>query len=65
MCESHHVQDQERGSGGSNWKNRRLDFPTYYGEDPDGGLMKAEKYFSFYHLSDREKLEAAVICFEG
>lgn len=37
----------------------------FWGENPDSWIRKAEKYFSFYQLSEREKLEAAAVSFEG
>lgn len=62
--------DEEAGRGGSettrsNWKYRKLDLPKFDGENPDGWILRAERYFNFYQLSDEEKLEAAVVGFEG
>ncbi|CAO2813620.1 unnamed protein product [Amaranthus hypochondriacus] len=37
----------------------------FNGENPDSWIRKVEKYFSFYQLGEREKLEAAAVSFEG
>ena len=44
---------------------RRLEMPTFDGSNPDGWILKAERYFTLNHFSNDEKLEAAVIAFEG
>ena len=51
--------------GNSNWKYRKLDLPSFDGQNPDGWILRAERYFSFYRLSEEEKLEAAVVAFDG
>lgn len=36
--------------------------PLFEGTDPDDGwLMKVERYFNFYRLSEKERLEAVVV----
>ena len=42
-----------------------MEIPPFCGEDPDSWIRKAEKYFSFYQLNEREKLEAATVSFKG
>ena len=32
----------------SNWRLRRLEFPIFSGEDPEGWIVKAERSFDFY-----------------
>ena len=44
---------------------RRLDLPLINGEEPNEWILKAKKYFSFYNLNEKEKVEASVVCFEG
>ena len=44
---------------------RRLEMPIFDESNPDGWILKAEGYFTLNHFSDEEKLEAAVIAFEG
>lgn len=51
--------------GGSSWKHKKLDLSIYSGPNPDGWILRAERYFSFYKLSEDEKLEAAVVSLDG
>ncbi|CAH1440276.1 unnamed protein product [Lactuca virosa] len=51
--------------GGTNWRFRKLDMPLFDGENPDGWILRAERYFNFYKLSEADKLEAAVVALEG
>ena len=37
----------------------------FYGENPDGWLLKAEKFFKFYQLTDEERIEVAVMSMDG
>lgn len=52
-------------SGNSNWRFRKLDMPLFDGTNPDGWILRAERYFSFYRLEEEDKLEAAVVALEG
>lgn len=47
--------------GGGNWKAKRLDLPIFTGTNPDGWILRAERYFGFYRLSAEEQMEAAVV----
>ena len=49
----------------SNWKARRLELPSFNGLDVDDWILKVEKYFSYYQLSDKQKMEVSVVCLEG
>ena len=40
---------------------RRIEIPMFDGENPDGWILKAGRYFHLYHMSNEEKLEAAII----
>lgn len=51
--------------GGTNWRFRKLDMPFFDGENPDSWILRAERYFNFYRLSEADKLEAAVVALEG
>ncbi|KAJ9540003.1 hypothetical protein OSB04_026509 [Centaurea solstitialis] len=71
--------DEVTGSGGSRRKSeinddqyrflavkgRKLEMPTFDGTDPDGWILRAERYFSLNRLSQTEKIEVAFIAFEG
>lgn len=52
-------------NNGSNWRFRKLDMPLFDGSNPDGWIIRAERYFTFYRLGESEKLEAAVVAIEG
>lgn len=49
------------GSGG--WRYRKLDMLLF--EGPDGWILRIECYFSFYRLTEVEKLEVVVVALEG
>ncbi|KAL2905021.1 Protein transport protein BOS1, partial [Bienertia sinuspersici] len=51
--------------GGASWRLKKLDLPLFEGNYPDGWILRAERYFQFYWLSEEEKLEAAVVALEG
>ena len=53
------------GGGPGYWKYRKLDMPIFDGSDPDGWLLRVERYFNFYKLSEEERLEAVVVALEG
>lgn len=50
---------------GGNWKVEKLDLPVFDGSNPDGWILRAERYFHFYRLGDQEMLEAAVVSLDG
>ena len=54
-------------SGGTrpDFRFRKLEMPLFDGLNSDGWIMKAERYFSVNRLSNEEKLEAAILAFEG
>lgn len=53
-------EGDQGGMGG-----RRLEMPMFNGEDPDGWIFRAERYFNMNRLGNWERVEAAVVCFEG
>lgn len=56
---------QQGHVGGSQWKLKKLDLPLFFGENPDGWIMRAERFFSFYKLTEGEQLEAAIVAMDG
>ncbi|XP_021776460.1 uncharacterized protein LOC110740287 [Chenopodium quinoa] len=54
-----------RGGGGGRWRHRKLEIPTFDGTEPDNWIIRTELYFEVYHLSEREKMEAAVVATDG
>lgn len=53
------------GGGSGNWRFCKLDMPVFDGTDPDGWILRVERYFAFYKLTETEMLEAVVVAFEG
>lgn len=53
------------GGGSGHWRLRKMDLPVFDGSDPDGWLLRVERYFSIYGLTEGEMLEAVVIAMEG
>lgn len=39
--------------------------PLFDGNNPDGWILRAERYHQFYRLSEEDKMEAAVVALEG
>lgn len=42
-----------------------MEFPKYEGGDPRGWILKAEKYFRYYHTPEELKLDIAAMYLEG
>lgn len=57
-------QYDSRNTEGNNSRVHRLEFPVFYGEDPDGWISKVERYFDVYGLTKPEKMGAAVMGLE-
>lgn len=43
-------------NGGTNWRFKKLDMPLFDGTNPDGWILRAERYHHFYRLSEEDKL---------
>lgn len=39
--------------------------PLFDGKDPDGWILRVERYFNFYQLNEEERMEAAIVGMEG
>ncbi|CAO2826251.1 unnamed protein product [Amaranthus hypochondriacus] len=63
--EMEEIDREENRDENHNWRNRRLEFPIYTGEAPEEWILKAERSFEFYHLAEKEKIQAAVVGLEG
>lgn len=59
------ASDTGQHQAGANWRYRKLDMPLFDGANPDGWILRAERYFNFYRLNEEEKVEAAVVSLEG
>lgn len=46
-------------------RQRRVDLPSFSGDNSDAWISQAEHYFSIYHLEDKEKIDAVIVSFEG
>lgn len=44
---------------------RRIELSSFDGENPDGWILKAERYFALHRMTNTEKLETTIISFEG
>ncbi|XP_024017591.1 uncharacterized protein LOC112090471 [Morus notabilis] len=53
------------GGSCTEFRTRRVEMPVFDGENPDGWIFRAERYFSLNRLTDREKLDVAVVSLEG
>lgn len=51
--------------GGGNWRTKKLDLPIFSGNNPDGWIIRAERFFQFYRLTEEEQVEAAVVSMDG
>lgn len=56
---SWNVGNNHHGNG--SWKHKKLDLPTFDGDNPYGWILGAERYFRFYRLSEEDQLEAVVV----
>ena len=50
---------------GASWRYRKLDMPVFDGTDPDGWLLRVERYFKFYRMSEEDMLDAAAVAMDG
>ena len=53
------------GGGRNQWRHKKLDMPLFDGTNPDGWILRAERFFNFYGLAEEEKVEATVVALEG
>ena len=49
----------------SNWKSKQLDLPIFNGENSDGWIFQAERYFHFHKLTEEEIMESAMVSLAG
>lgn len=52
-------------SGGGNWRYRKIEMSLFEGSDPDGWILRVEKYFTVCRLTEEEKVDVAVVAMEG
>nr|GEV63691.1 retrotransposon Gag domain, retroviral aspartyl protease [Tanacetum cinerariifolium] len=61
----------KQDEGASSWPYQRyrphnkINFPTISDEDPQGWILKAEKYFRYYNILEEEKVDVASMHLEG
>ncbi|KAJ9561372.1 hypothetical protein OSB04_006532 [Centaurea solstitialis] len=46
-------------------KGRKLEIPSFDGTDPDGWILRAERYFTLNKLNQEERIDISFIAFEG
>ena len=44
---------------------RRVEMSVSEGGNPEGWVFRAEKFFSFHRLTEMEKLDVAILSFDG
>lgn len=54
----------QQGNNRNSWRYKKLDMPLFDGTNPDGWILRAERFFEFYGLTE-EKVEATVVALEG
>ena len=58
--------DETRRGGNEEWHGgRRVEMPVFMGENPDGWIFRANRYFAAYGLTEEEKLVAAAMSLYG
>ncbi|RVX15939.1 Pentatricopeptide repeat-containing protein [Vitis vinifera] len=60
------VSDETRQGRNGEWRgSRRVVMPVFTGENPDGWIFWADRYFATYGLTKEEKLVAAAMSLDG
>ena len=57
--------NETEGFGRLEMRGQRLEMPLFEGDDLDGWVFRAERYFAVNHLADAEKLDSVALCFKG
>ena len=47
------------------YKYQKLKIPIFSGENPDGWLLSAERFFDLHKYSEANRLETVVVTFKG
>ena len=55
----------QKSQGSGQWKSKKVGIPMFIEENPDWWILKADRYFTFYNLSEEEYMVAAVISMDG
>lgn len=42
-----------------------MNLPTFEGHNPDGRILRAERYFKFYRSKEDEQVEDVVVSLDG
>lgn len=60
------ASDETRQGGNGEWRGSRwVEMPVFTGENPDGWIFRADRYFATYGLTEEEKLVAAAMSLDG
>ena len=46
-------------------RTRKLELPLFDGDNPDGWIYRAERYFAMLQFTEAKKITATGICMEG
>lgn len=52
------------GGGSGTWRYKKLDMPIFEGTE-DGWVLRMDRYFAFYKMTEVERMEAVVVAMEG
>lgn len=55
----------QQGNNQNSWRHKKLDMPLFDGTNPDGWILRAERFFDFYGLTEKEKVEATIVALES
>lgn len=64
-CPGNRLEKDGSPYGGGNWSHWKLEMPDFERADPNGWFLRVEKFFSFYKLTETEKLEVVVVAIKG
>ena len=60
------ASDEMRRGGNGEWRgSRRVEMLVFTGENPDGWIFRADRYFATYGLTEEEKLVVAAMSLDG
>ena len=59
------LDEMRRGENGEWRGSRRVEMPVFMGENPDGWIFRANRYFAMYGLTEEEKLVTVAMSLDG
>lgn len=59
------VMERLKENNSDRSKFKKVEMPVFGGDEPNSWLFRADRYFQIHKLTDFEKLNLAVVIFEG